>query len=112
MTEYFTHLRGGSTIYSGGDGDTVHDSRRALMFHGEDVELVVAQFWREHTGDFVIVPEVGYGVAPRPELSSKRSLTDALRTAKMDPDGRIEQAWKKACEAHGVEWPKRLTKAA
>jgi hypothetical protein len=77
------------------------------MFHGEDVAKVIEQFWREHSGDFVIVPETGYGVPPRPELCSKQSLQAALKTASIEPGGEVERAWKKACEFHGVPWSVR-----
>jgi hypothetical protein len=77
------------------------------MFHGEDVATVVEQFWREHSGDFVIVPEVGYGVPPRPELCSKHSLMAALQTAVIEPESITEQKWKQVCEFHGVTWPTR-----
>ena len=40
------------------------------MFHGEDVAKVNEQFWKENSGDFVIVPETGYGVPGSPELSA------------------------------------------
>jgi hypothetical protein len=105
MTEYFSHLRGGTTTYVPSDGNSITAIRHLLMFFGEDVNLAIAQFWKEHSGDFVIVPEVGYGMAPRPELCSKRSLTEALKTASIEPNGETERAWKRACQAHGVAWP-------
>lgn len=104
MTEYFGHVRGGFTTYVPGDGNSITECRRLLMFHGEDVAKVNEQFWKEHSGDFVIVPETGYGVPPRPELCTKQSLTEALKTASIEPNGEIERAWKKACELHGVCW--------
>ena len=112
MSEFFGHLRGGTTTYVGGDGNTITELRHLLMYFGEDPALCVRQFWKEHSGAFVIVPEVGYGVPPRPELSSKQSLEAALQTVSIEPGGEVERAWKKACAAHGVAWPQQQTKAA
>jgi hypothetical protein len=78
------------------------------MYHGEGAALCVTQFWREHSGNFVIVPRTGYGVAPRKELCSQRSLSDALQTAAIEPNSIQEGQWKAASKFHGVAWPKRL----
>ena len=104
MTEYFGHVRGGLTTYVPGDGNSITECRHMLIYFGEDVSTCLEQFWREHNGDFVIIPQVAYGVPPRPELCSKQSLTQALKTAKIDVNGIAAQAWKKACEAHNVPW--------
>jgi hypothetical protein len=112
MTEYFGHIRGGLTTYvEGADDGGATECRRMLVYHGEDVAQCVRQFWREHNGDFVIIPETGYGVAPRQELCSQKSLVPALQTADIEPGSRIEQQWKACCEHYHVAWPKRLQAA-
>ncbi len=105
MAEFFGHVRGGTTTYVGGDGNSITECRHLLMYFGEDVSVCLDQFWREHSGDFVVIPQVAYGMAPRVELSSKQSLAAALETARIEPNGEVERAWKKACQRHGVVWP-------
>ena len=76
MTEYFGHVRGGLTTYVGGDGNSITECRRLLMYHGEDVAKVVEQFWREHSGDFVIVPETDMASHPALSFAKPRSSTE------------------------------------
>jgi hypothetical protein len=111
MAEYFTHARGGVTVYVGSDGNSTTECRRMLIYHGEDVAKCVKQFWNEHNGDFVIIPETGYGIAPRKELCSQKSLVAALQTAEIEPGGYVEKQWKDVCEFYRVAWPKRLQAA-
>jgi hypothetical protein len=112
VSSYFSHVRGGTTTYVGGDGNSITECRRMLIYHGEDVDTCLKAFWSEHSReDFVIIPEVGYGVAPRKELCTQRSLVEALRTAEIEPGSRVEQQWKDVCKFYHVLWPKRLEAA-
>jgi hypothetical protein len=108
VTSYFSHARGGMTLYVDSDGNSVTEARRLLMFFGEDVGKCVRKFWEEHDGDFVIIPEVGYGIAPRKELCSQRSLVEALKTAEIERGSFVEKQWKAVCEFYHVGWPTRL----
>lgn len=108
MTSYFSHVRGGTTTYVGGDGDSITECRRMLIYHGEDIDKCLKAFWSEHNGDFVVIPETGYSIAPRKELCSQQSLVEALRTAEIEPGSRVEQQWKDVCKFYHVAWPKRL----
>jgi hypothetical protein len=95
-------------LHDAGDGQ-LPDVRFVHYRFGEDVNKVVAQFWKEHTsGDFSISPAMAYGAAPRMGLCSKASLTEALKTAFIVPDSITEQQWRKVCEHYGVAWPTRL----
>ena len=109
MTSYFSHVRGGTTTYVDSNGDSIAECRRMLIYHGESIDKCLKQFWLEHSReDFVVVPEVGYGVAPRRDLCSQQSLVEALRTAEIEPGSRVEQQWKDVCKFYHVQWPKRL----
>ena len=112
MTEFFSSVRGALSVYCSSDDGQLTDARFVLARFGEDADVVVATFWKEH-GDasFVIVPLFARGVAPRGELCTKASLTQALETAVIEPNGTDAQAWQRACEAHGVVWPKELEAA-
>jgi hypothetical protein len=94
MTEFFGHVRGGTTTYVGGDGNTITECRHILIYFGEDVSRCIEQFWREHRGDFVVVPITAYGMAPRSELCTATSLLEALRTLTIEPNGVVAQQWK------------------
>jgi hypothetical protein len=112
VTEYFASVRGALSVYCSSDDGQLTDARFVLARFGEDANLVVATFWKEHgDGNFVIVPLFAYGVAPRPELCTTASLTRALETAAIEPNGTTAQAWQRACEAHGVVWPQELEAA-
>jgi hypothetical protein len=108
VTSYFSHVRGGQTTYVGGDGNSITECRRMLIYHGEDVDKCLKAFWSEHNGDFVIIPETGYGIAPRRDLCSQRSLVEALKTAEIERGGFVEKQWKDVCKFYHVAWPKRL----
>ena len=111
-TQYFPHIRGGCTVYVGGHDTEITDVRFVLAFYGEDPEKIVAAFWKEHRGDFVIVPLFGFGAVPRRELCTKRSLATALQSVVIEPNGFVAGKWKTLCEQMNVPWPERLTKAA
>ena len=107
MAKFFDRLRGGITVYY--SSEAVNDSRFIILHFGEDPNVAMDAFWRDHEGDFEVVPLIGYGHAPRPELCSKQSLTQALKTAKFDENSSTGQGWKAACERHGERlWPDRL----
>ena len=108
MTDFFPHVRGSFSIYVGGRDDAIDNVRFVLGFFGEDAQLIVEQFWREHRGDFVVVPLFGYGAVPRHELCTQESLVTALRTVTIGPNSTTEMKWKKLCEQMSVAWPKRL----
>ena len=87
-----------SRLYVDSEDVSLSRVRFCLMRHGEDPELVLKTFWEEHlSGDFLICPLTAYGEAPRIGLCTKQSLTDALRTAVIDPGSRTEQLWQGAC---------------
>jgi hypothetical protein len=105
MTEFFSSVRGALSVYCSSDDGQLTDARFVLARFGEDPDKVVAAFWREHgDGRFAIVPLFAYGSPPRPELCSRQSLTQALKTARFEENGAAEMAWKAACEAHKVPW--------
>jgi hypothetical protein len=92
-------------LYISGPETGTTDVRFALCRHGEDVTKVLEAFWRERRGDFLAVPLVGYGEAPRSDLCTKQSLKAALATAVIPPGSRSEQLWQEACAQHGVPYP-------
>ena len=113
MTEYFKHVLGGFSLYVDSEDVTLSRVRFCFMRHGEDPDVVLKTFWEEHhNGDFLVSILTAYGEAPRIGLCTKQSLTDALRTAVIDPGSRTEQLWKGACAIHRVEWPKRLQQSS
>ncbi len=115
MTEYFDRIKSVGTIYLSdehGDGQLA-DVRLAAYRFGEDVELVVAQFFKEHSNvNFSIVPVASYGSPPRSALCTKRSLEAALKTVSFEIGSRTEQQWRAMCAHHRVTWPARLTPRA
>jgi hypothetical protein len=110
VTEFFPHVRGSFSIYVGGDGDTIENVRFVLANFGEDPARVVEMFWKQRGGggDYVVVPLFGYGGVPRRELTSQQSLSEALRTVRLDAGGFVEKKWKQLCQDMNVSWPKRL----
>jgi hypothetical protein len=105
VTEFFGSVRGALSVYCDNNDGSLTDARFILARHGEDPDKVVATFWREHnSSNFTVIPLFAYGNPPRKELCTKQSLTQALKTAKIDPESTAEQQWKSACEAHGVPW--------
>src|SRR5262245_34401220 len=101
--EYFSKVRAAPSTYVDDDDGQLIDARLVIARFGEDAELVIEQFWKEHkNGNFDIVPLFSHGKAPRPELCSKASLREALKTAKIEPNSIVESHWKAACEAHKV----------
>jgi hypothetical protein len=112
MTGFFPHTRGSFTLYCGGADDAISNVRFVLGHFGEDAQLIVEQFWKEHRGDYTIVPVFGYGGVPRRELCTQQSLVTALQSVSIEAGGMIEMKWKKLCEELHVAWPKRLTAAA
>jgi hypothetical protein len=112
MAGFFSHVLGGHTTYVSSDGNSLTNTRHITVHFGEDPQTAIRQFWLEHPeGDYLIVPDIAYGAAPRPELCTKRSLQDALREADITPGSATEQQWRKCCEALGVKWPKHLEAA-
>jgi hypothetical protein len=112
VTEFFGSVRGALSVYCSNENGQLTDARFVLARFGEDADKVVSAFWREHgDGRFAIIPLLAYGSPPRPELCTKASLTQALETAAIEPNGTSAQAWQRACEAHGVAWPKELEAA-
>ena len=111
MTEYFKHVRGGSTIYLGGDHVEITDTRFVLAHYGEDADKVIEAFWDERRGDFLIIPLFAYGAVPRRELCSQKSLVAALQTVTIEPGSTVEMRWRKLCDEMAVSWPKRLIAA-
>jgi hypothetical protein len=112
VTELFQHVKGGFTIYAGGSDVEIPDVRFALANFGEDAAKIVERFWRERSGDFIIVPLFGYGGVPRRELCTQQSLVDALQSVTIEPGSFTEMKWKELCQQMSVAWPKRLTKEA
>jgi hypothetical protein len=113
MTEgFFPHVRGGITIYCGGANDAITNVRFVLAYFGEDPTKVIEEFWKEHRGDFLIVPVFAYGLPPRRELSTQRSLSAALQTVCFEAGSPAERGWKTVCEQMSVAWPKRFQQAA
>ena len=105
MSEFFGSVRGALSVYCSSDDGQLTDARFVLARFGEDADLVVSTFWKEHgDGRFAIVPLFAHGSPPRPELCSRQSLTAALKSAKIEPNGTVEMAWKSAGEAHKVPW--------
>ena len=110
MADFFSHIRGSYSIYVGGRDDGIDNVRFVLGFFGEDAQLIIEQFYKEHprATDFTVVPLFAFGAVPRRELCSQESLVEALRTVRIEPGGMIEQKWKQLCEQLAVAWPKRL----
>jgi len=103
VTEYFASVRGALSVYCSSDEGQLTDARFVLARFGEDQDKVVAAFFHEHSdARFSIVPLFAYGSPPRKELCTKQSLTAALKSAKIEPNGTVEQAWKEACLLHKV----------
>jgi hypothetical protein len=101
-THYFDKVVGGVTVYL--DPELMAGVKFCIMLHGEDVSKVLECFWKERddSGMFCVVPITAYGLPPRPELCSKQSLREALKTAFIQPNSSDERRWKLACEAHKV----------
>jgi hypothetical protein len=103
VTEFFGSVRGALSVYCSSDEGQLTDARFVLARFGEDQDKVVAAFFHEHSdARFSIVPLFAYGSPPRKELCRKQSLTAALKSAKIEPNGTVEQAWKEACLLHKV----------
>ena len=101
MTEkFFSKLRGGLSLYHE-DVEGI-GFRFIVGFHGEDVSLLLKQFWREESGEYQVIPVFSYGGAPRAQFCTQRSLAAALQSADIEPGSRTEQQWKSACERHDV----------
>jgi hypothetical protein len=83
--------------------------RFILVRQGEDPDLAIAAFWKEHRGHWSVVPLYSYGAAPRSELCTARSLAAALQVATIPTEA--TQKWRAACELHNVAWPRRLEAA-
>ena len=112
MADLFPHIRGSFSIYVGDRSDAIDNVRFVLGFFGEDAQLIIEQFWKEHRGDFTVVPLFAYGAVPRRELCTQRSLTAALQTVTIGAGSFDEMKWKKLCEQFDVAWPKRLQSKA
>jgi hypothetical protein len=105
---YFGRVRGGGTFHM--EDEEGISIQFAVGYYGEDPSLVIEAFWKEQDGggDFLVVPLLAHGKAPRGELCTPQSLRMALETAKPNPDSREGQQWAIACQRHGIDWPKRL----
>jgi hypothetical protein len=108
MTEFFKHVKGGFTIYVGGEDVEIADVRFVLAYFGEDATKVIEAFWQERRGEFSIVPLFAYGGVPRRELCTQQSLVGALQTVTLEPGSFTEMKWRKLCAEMNVAWPKRL----
>jgi hypothetical protein len=106
--KYFDRVKGGMTLHS----EDVDDAtvRFILCRHGEDPAKAIAQFWHEYEGaaDFTIVPLFSFGGIPRAALCTPQSLASALQSVTLEPNGRVEQAWKRLADDLCVAWPRRL----
>ena len=112
MTAFFDKVRGAPSTYVDSNDGMLADVRLVIYRHGEDPSLVIAGFWEEHPNEnFSIIPLPAYGNAPRRELCSSKSLTEALRTVSIEANSVVEQHWRTVCEHHLVQWPKRLQAA-
>lgn len=102
---YFGRVRGGGTFHM--EDEEAVSIQFAVGYYGEDTSLLVEAFWKEQDGggDFLVVPILAHGRAPRGELCTAQSLRAALQTANPNPDSREGQEWKRACDHHGVLWP-------
>ena len=90
MTEFFSSVRGALSVYCSSDDGQLTDARFVLARFGEDQDKVVAAFFHEHSdARFSIVPLFAYGSPPRKELCTKQSLTAALKSAKIEPNGTV-----------------------
>lgn len=112
MTEHFQHVRGGFTLYLGGDHGDISDCRFVLGHFGEDADKIIKAFWQERRGDFVVVPLFCYGAPPRRELCTQQSLAAAVKTLTIEPGGMVEKKWKEVCLHLNVAWPSRLSPKA
>src|SRR4029077_20249548 len=111
MSEFFEHVRGGVSLYVDGSKDAVvADVRFCLMRHGESPALVLKQFYNEHpTANFLVCPLTAHGEPPRRELCTAQSLSAALQSVELDPDGAVTGIWKEIAEELCVVWPRRLS---
>jgi hypothetical protein len=110
---YFEHTRGGFTIYTDAENDSLNSARFLLGRFGEDPELLVVRFWREWgDGDYQIVPLMSYGLPPRRALCTKRSLAAALQSVRLEPGSVTEQRWRVLADDLDVAWPTRLRAAS
>jgi hypothetical protein len=112
--EYFNHCRGGFTLYSTKHADHMMHPAFALAYMGEDVQLVVDQFWRESSTnmDIVVIPIFAFGSPPRRKLTTPESLATALETIHLQPGSALTMRYQELARDLGVAWPKRLEQAA
>jgi hypothetical protein len=111
--DFFSHTSGGFVLYSAKEGDTVSGCRFALGRFGEDVNLVLEQFWAEQpAGNFVVVPVFAHGLPPRFPLSTARSIAAALQVIDLEPGSALEARWREVADRLNVSWPKRFQTAA
>jgi hypothetical protein len=74
---------------------------------------VLKQFWKEHRqGNWTVVPLFAYGLVPRKELCSPRSLSSALASLDLEPGSMPWMKWKALAEDLGVVWPTRFRRSA
>jgi len=112
VTEFFSSVRGAPSLYVDNEDGALTDCRCILLRHGEDADLAIEMFWKEHdSGRFAVIPLFSHGNPPRRELCSQKSLAAALVTATIEPGSTVEQSWREVCEALHVAWPKRLQAA-
>lgn len=114
MTDFFGKLRNAPSTYLDDNDGALSDVRLVIYRFGEDPQTVIQTFFEEHRGhaNFAIIPLPAYGLPPRKELCTQKSLVSALQVAVVEPNSVQEQSWKSCCELHSVSWPKRLTAAA
>src|SRR6476660_1877798 len=78
MTEFFDKVRGALSCYTDASDGMLTDCRIILCRFGEDPHKAIAQFWRENTGNFAVIPLFAYGNPPRKELCTQKSLLACL----------------------------------
>jgi hypothetical protein len=100
---FFSKARGGFTLFV--DEHEFSGSDRFIKVRfGEDPDACMAAFYKEHNVSYEVAPMVFFGSPPRKELSTKQSLTMALKTAKIPEGSSAEILWKECCAYHKVPW--------
>jgi hypothetical protein len=112
-TDHFSRTSGSFTLYTGSEKDHMAQVRFCLARFGEDPDKVLKAFWTEHkTGDFAVVPLFAYGLPPRRELCTPKSLSSALAQVDLQPGGLPWMKWKALADQLNVTWPVRLREKA
>jgi hypothetical protein len=111
MTDkYFEFVRGGFSLHMSADEEYTA-MHFVLARFGESPDRVLEVFYKEHPiADFMVVPLFAYGLPPRRELCTARSLSAALQSVSLDVDGVVTRTWKELCQEFDVAWPRRLSR--